>query len=416
MAAQLGLPGAPASPGTPGPASPAGPPGGAGGIVGGGASQRRFVQLEEQQSAPTAHAALVAAQTVTQALVAGSQCSEQQSPSEAHAAFWPRHAPGGSPHRPSGSQRSSSLVAPQQPDCGPLPQSSPVGRQREFARSTPHSLVVGSHTPEQQSEFTAHVALTVAHSSFAQTPPKHPSEQQSCAVAQATPSARHASRHWMTPASAVTGSQRPLQQSGPIVQLASGAPQVPAPVAPSPPGPPVRALPTHPPPLQVPEQQSKPVAHAPSAGLHALAAGAAPGGASVPTAAAPPPQAPALQAPTQQSEAATHAAPIVAQVARAPAPLVGPPNPVLPEASVPASPGTNVVLLPPQQTSAVAVAAMAPIRIALRTVFWPFMTSSSAGVREGAGGRPRLRPRRTSRVPCPAIAAALTPAIEARSA
>jgi hypothetical protein len=61
-------------------------------------------------------------------------------------------------------------------------------------------LVLGSQTPEQQSEFTAHVSPTIAQSLFVQIPPKHPSEQQSWAVAQATPSARHASRHWMTPA------------------------------------------------------------------------------------------------------------------------------------------------------------------------------------------------------------------------
>jgi hypothetical protein len=70
-------------------------------VTGGGASQRPFVQLEEQQSAPVVQVALVATQTVTHVLLAGSQCLEQQSPSTVQVAFWPRQAPGGSPHRPS---------------------------------------------------------------------------------------------------------------------------------------------------------------------------------------------------------------------------------------------------------------------------------------------------------------------------
>ena len=111
MAAQAGAPGAAASPGFAGPASGPAP----GGLTG-GASQRPFVQLEEQQSAPAVQVALAAAQTVVQVLLAGSQWPEQQSPSFAHVAFCPRHAPGGRPQRPLESQRSSSFVAPQQPD------------------------------------------------------------------------------------------------------------------------------------------------------------------------------------------------------------------------------------------------------------------------------------------------------------
>jgi hypothetical protein len=64
-------------------------------------SQRPFVQLEEQQSAPVMHVPLVAAQTVVHVLLIGSQWFEQQSPSAEQSAFWPRQAPGGSPQRPS---------------------------------------------------------------------------------------------------------------------------------------------------------------------------------------------------------------------------------------------------------------------------------------------------------------------------
>ncbi len=347
-------------------------------MTGGGTSQRPFVQLEEQQSAPVVQVALAAAQTVTHVLLAGSQWLEQQSPSAVHVAFWPRHAPGGSPQRPSGSQRSSSLVAPQQPDCGPLPQSSPVGRHREFARSTLHCFVVGSQTPEQQSEFSEQVSPTIAQSLSVQIPPKHPREQQSWAVAQATPFARHASLHWMTPASPVTGSQRPLQQSGPIVQAAAGALQLPPPPAPSVAGPPPRTLPTQTPLVHVPEQQSKPVAHAPAAPLHALA-GAAPGPESVATTPGLPPHTFPVQAPTQQSEGLVHPAPIVEHEPAVPmGPPPGPPKVVLAAPSAPASPPRRLELLPPQQTRAVAAAAIAPRSIALGPVFVRFMTCSFA--------------------------------------
>jgi hypothetical protein len=169
------------------------------------------VQLAEQQSVPAPHAPPVGAQGVVHVLLVGSQWAEQQSPSVSHAALCARQAPGGRMQRPAGPQRSSLSVAPQQPDCGPLPQSSPVGRHRELDRSTSHCCVAELHTPEQQSAFAAHGSPTMVHSFAVHTPPKQPSEQQSCAVAHATPSARHASRHWMTPACPVTGSQRPLQ-------------------------------------------------------------------------------------------------------------------------------------------------------------------------------------------------------------
>ena len=67
----------------------------------------------------------------------------------------------------------------------------------------------------------------MAHSLSVHTPPKHPSEQQSWAVVQATPLARHASLHWMTPAWPVTGSHNPLQHCGLVMQLAVGARHMP---------------------------------------------------------------------------------------------------------------------------------------------------------------------------------------------
>ena len=244
-----------------------------------------LVQLEVQQSEPLVHAPRAGVHTTVQALLAGSQCPEQQSVSAVHDAFCPRHAPGGRMHRPSGPHRSFLSVAPQQPDCGPLPQSSPVGRQVELAVSTSHILVDGSHTPEQQSAFTAHESPMMVHSVSAQTPPKQPSEQQSCAVAHATPFARQASRHWTTPAWPVTGSQRPLQHEGLVVQLALGARQAPPDVVvpPSLPAPPAPPLPLTKPPLwhvaavHVPEQQSNPCEHAAPADAHDAVAGPLPG-------------------------------------------------------------------------------------------------------------------------------------------
>jgi hypothetical protein len=106
--------------------------------AGPGASQPPFVQLDEQQFAPVVQGPAVGVQGVMHVWLVGSQCCEQQSASLMHAAFCPRHAPGGRTQRPSGPQRSFCCVAPQHPDCGPLPQSSPVGRHIELGRSTLH--------------------------------------------------------------------------------------------------------------------------------------------------------------------------------------------------------------------------------------------------------------------------------------
>src|SRR5512140_3055317 len=84
--------------GTPASAPAASTPGGGGGGGGGsGASQRPFVQLDVQQSAPVVQAPAAGTHGVVHVCDAGSQCLPQQSASAVHAAFCPRHAPGGRP-------------------------------------------------------------------------------------------------------------------------------------------------------------------------------------------------------------------------------------------------------------------------------------------------------------------------------
>src|SRR5262249_12931391 len=74
----------------------------------------------------------------------------------------------------------------------PLPEVhvSPVGRQSGLAWSILHSCFCGSQMFEQQSELAVHESLSILHSPPPHTPPKQPSEQQSSALVQGTPSAR----------------------------------------------------------------------------------------------------------------------------------------------------------------------------------------------------------------------------------
>ena len=72
---------------------------------------------------------------------------------------------------------------------------------------------------EQQSALAVQLSLSTLHSVAPQTPPLHPSEQQSSALVQATPSATQMLVHCRTPDMPVTGSQRPLQQSPSAAQL-----------------------------------------------------------------------------------------------------------------------------------------------------------------------------------------------------
>lgn len=114
----------------------------------------------------------------------------------------------------------------------------------------------------------------------------------------------------MTPASPVTGSQTPLQQSDATLQSAVGIPHESDPVLvpPPPSGFAPKTLPTHWPALHVPEQQSKPFAQGPPASLHASEPGA-------PSAAFPgPPHAPLVQTSTQHWSAVLHEVAMLPQV------------------------------------------------------------------------------------------------------
>jgi hypothetical protein len=107
---------------------------------------------------------------------------------------------------------------------------------------------------EQQSAFAAQVSLSTLQSVAPQTPPLQPSEQQSSAFAQATPSATQRFVHCRTPDMPVTGSQRPLQQSPSAAQVVPEAvhcPTVAAPPAPTLPPAPVPTLAPPWPPLAV---------------------------------------------------------------------------------------------------------------------------------------------------------------------
>jgi hypothetical protein len=185
-----------------------------------------------------------------------------------------------------------------------------------------------------------HGSPTIAQSWLVHTPPKQPSEQQSWAAAQGTPFARHASLHSMTPAWPVTGSQRPLQHWGLIVQLALGARQVP----PGPPESPAKVPPTHTPPVHVPEQQSKPLAQAAIAGAHAVGPPSAL-----------PPHTFDVHAPTQQSAAVVHPAPTLRQVVPA-SPSTGeePSSPSGGAPSIPPSAATTDASVPQWRETAAA--------------------------------------------------------------
>ena len=75
---------------------------------------------------------------------------------------------------------------------------------------------------EQHSAFVVHASLSTLHRPPPHRPPKQPSEQQSSAFVQATPSAKQAFVHCTTPAWPVTGAQRPLQHCVFAVQSVPG--------------------------------------------------------------------------------------------------------------------------------------------------------------------------------------------------
>jgi hypothetical protein len=111
---------------------------------------------------------------------------------------------------------------------------------------------------EQHSAFAVHASLSTLHSPPPQRPLKQPSEQQSSAFVQATPSAKQAFVHWMTPDMPVTGSQRPLQHCALPVQFVAGPWHAPPPGPTPTPPPPVATVPP-PPPAPRPAPPSGPV-------------------------------------------------------------------------------------------------------------------------------------------------------------
>lgn len=108
---------------------------------------------------------------------------------------------------------------------------------------------------EQQSAFAVQGSLSTLQSVGPQTPPLHPSEQQSSAWVHATPLATQMLVHCLTPDIPVTGSQRPLQQSVSAAQVRPEAWHWPAPG----PAPPLPGLP----PVPVAVPSLPPVAEGP---------------------------------------------------------------------------------------------------------------------------------------------------------
>jgi hypothetical protein len=204
-------------------------------VVGGGA-QAPAVQVLLQQAPLAVQAAPLAVQGVLHACIVGSQMPRQHCEAAVQAAPSAKQVSAPKPQR-GGSCVSSQLLL-QQPLPGPESQVSPVGRQSRLAWSIWHWPAWQMF--EQQSAFAPQLSLSTLQSVAPQTPPLQPSEQQSSAFAQATPSATQRFVHCRTPDMPVTGSQRPLQQSPSAAQLVPEAAHCPATGAP--------AAPTVPPP------------------------------------------------------------------------------------------------------------------------------------------------------------------------
>jgi hypothetical protein len=218
----------------------------------GGGEQLPAVQVLEQQPALLVQAPPTGVHGVLQTCVVGSQMPRQHCASVVQAAASARQVSAPKSHR-FGSTVSLHTVV-QQPRPEPDVQVSPVGRQLRFARSTWHSPPWQMF--EQHSAFVVQASLSTLHSPPPQRPLKQPSEQQSSAFVQATPSAKHAFVHWMTPDMPVTGSQRPLQHWLAAVQSVPGPWQMPPgptpPPAPVTPEPPVPNVPPRPAPPSLP--------------------------------------------------------------------------------------------------------------------------------------------------------------------
>jgi hypothetical protein len=223
----------------------------------GGGAQVPAVQVLLQQLALPVHAAPFAAHGVLQRRVVGSHTPRQHWASAVQAAPSAKQVPLPNPQR--GGSTVSSQLSVQQPRPEPELQVSPVGRQSRLERSIWHCPPWQMF--EQQSAFAAQLSLSILQSPPPQRPLKQPSEQQSSAVVQATPSATQRLAHWVTPDIPVTGSQRALQHSAFIVQAAPDAWQLPDVVAPPPCPPPAWAPPPPPP---TPEAPRPPAAALPS--------------------------------------------------------------------------------------------------------------------------------------------------------
>ncbi len=187
--------------------------------LGGTASQRPAMQVLLQQPALAVQVPPVGVQGVLQTCAVASQVPRQHSAVEVQAAPSARQVSAPKPQR--GGSTLSSQRSLQQPRPEPELHVSPVGRQLRFGRSTWHSPPW--QTFEQHSALAAQRSLSTLHSPPPQRPPKHPSEQQSSAVWQAAPSAKHAAVQRTTPAIPVTGSQRPLQHAADAAQSVPAA-------------------------------------------------------------------------------------------------------------------------------------------------------------------------------------------------
>jgi hypothetical protein len=184
----------------------------------GGVPQAPAVQTLEQQPAFPVHAPPTGVHGVLHACVAGSQTPRQHCVSAVQAAPSPRQV--SVPKWQRLGSTVSSQTSVQQPRPEPEVHVSPVGRQSRFTRSTWHCPPWQMF--EQHSAFVVHASLSTLHSPPPQRPLKQPSEQQSSAFVQATPSAKQAFVHCTTPAIPVTGSQRPLQHCALLVQSVAG--------------------------------------------------------------------------------------------------------------------------------------------------------------------------------------------------
>jgi hypothetical protein len=191
-------------------------------LVGGG-TQTPAAHVLLQHAAFPVHAAPVAAHGVLQTRVAGSHTPRQHWASLVHAAVSARQVSTPNPQR--GGFIVSSQTSEQQPRPEPDVHVSPVGRQFRLGRSIWHSPPWQMF--EQHSALAAQLSLSILHSPPPQRPPKQPSVQQSSAWLHATPSAKQALVHCLTPACPVTGSQRPLQHCAWSVQSTAGPWHVP---------------------------------------------------------------------------------------------------------------------------------------------------------------------------------------------